>query len=147
MDYIVRELERKFLEADRFFKAVLVIGARQVGKSTMLKHLAEKQERTIVTMDDDFARELALNDPRLFFQTYKPPVLIGQAVSITLPCTHSPRAYTGLYADLCCRSKFFLFLRFDRHILFLCPGYIFRINLRKVVLHGNRNIPLGFVIC
>ena len=78
MDYIVRELERKFLEADRFFKAVLVIGARQVGKSTMLKHLAEKQKRTFVTMDDDFARELALNDPRLFFQTYKPPVLIDE---------------------------------------------------------------------
>ena len=78
MVYIKRELERKFLEADRFFKAVLVIGARQVGKSTMLKHLAEKQNRIIVTMDDDFARELALNDPRLFFQTYKPPILIDE---------------------------------------------------------------------
>ena len=78
MDYIKRELERKFLEADRFFKAVLVIGARQVGKSTMLKHLAKEQERTIVTMDDDFVRELALNDPRLFFQTYKPPILIDE---------------------------------------------------------------------
>ena len=40
MEYIDRELERKFLEMDRFFKAVLVIGARQVGKSTMLKQLA-----------------------------------------------------------------------------------------------------------
>ena len=78
MVYIQRELERKFLEADRFFKAVLVIGARQVGKSTMLKHLAFKQERTVVTMDDDFVRELALNDPRLFFQTYKPPILIDE---------------------------------------------------------------------
>ena len=78
MDYIKRELERKFLEADRFFKAVLVIGARQVGKSTMLRHLAEKQDRTVVTMDDDFVRELALNDPRLFFQTYKPPLLIDE---------------------------------------------------------------------
>lgn len=78
MVYIQRELERKFLEADRFFKAVLVIGARQVGKSTMLRHLAEKQERTVVTMDDDFVRELALNDPRLFFQTYKPPILIDE---------------------------------------------------------------------
>ena len=78
MDYIKRELERKFLEADRFFKAVLVIGARQVGKSTMLRHLAEKQDRTVVTMDDDFVRELALNDPRLFFQTYKPPILIDE---------------------------------------------------------------------
>ena len=78
MAYIQRELERKFLAADRFFKAILVIGARQVGKSTMLRHLAEEQERTIVTMDDDFVRELALHDPRLFFQTYKPPILIDE---------------------------------------------------------------------
>lgn len=78
MAYIQRELERKFLAADRFFKVILVIGARQVGKSTMLRHLAEEQERTIVTMDDDFVRELALHDPRLFFQTYKPPILIDE---------------------------------------------------------------------
>lgn len=78
MEYIKRELERKFLEADKFFKAVLVIGARQVGKSTMLKHLAKEQNRTVVSMDNDYARELALSDPRLFFQTYKPPILIDE---------------------------------------------------------------------
>jgi len=78
MDYIERELERKFLEANKFFKAVLVVGARQVGKSTMLKHLAASQNRTIVSMDNDFARELAESDPGLFFQTYKPPVLIDE---------------------------------------------------------------------
>ena len=78
MEYISRELERKFQEANRFFKAILVIGARQVGKSTMLKHLAQKEQRTIVTMDNDQARELALNDPRLFFQTYRPPILIDE---------------------------------------------------------------------
>lgn len=78
MEYIGRELERKFLEMDHFFKAILVIGARQVGKSTMLKHLAREQNRTIVTMDNDFDRELALTDPRLFFQTYKPPILIDE---------------------------------------------------------------------
>lgn len=78
MEYIQRELERKFIEMDSFFKAVLVIGARQVGKSTMLKHLAKEQNRTYVTMDDDFARELANDDPILFFQTYKPPILIDE---------------------------------------------------------------------
>ena len=78
MQYIHRELERKFLEADRFFKAVLVIGARQVGKSTMLKELAKEQNRTIVTMDNDYARDLAMSDPGLFFQTYKPPILIDE---------------------------------------------------------------------
>lgn len=78
MEYIERELERKFMEMDSFFKAILVIGARQVGKSTMLKHLAREQNRTYVTMDDDFARELANSDPVLFFQTYKPPILIDE---------------------------------------------------------------------
>ncbi len=78
MQYIHRELERKFTEASSFFKAVLVIGARQVGKSTMLKELAKGQNRTIVTMDNGFARELAQSDPELFFQTYKPPILIDE---------------------------------------------------------------------
>ena len=78
MEYIHRELERKFAEASRFFKAVLVIGARQVGKSTMLKHMAQEQHRTYVTMDNDLDRELALTDPVLFFQTYKPPILIDE---------------------------------------------------------------------
>ena len=78
MEYIHRELERKFEEANRFFKAVLVIGARQVGKSTMLKYLAQEQRRTYVSMDNDLDRELALTDPVLFFQTYKPPILIDE---------------------------------------------------------------------
>lgn len=78
MQYIHRELERKFIEASAFFKAVLVIGARQVGKSTMLKEIAKEQNRTVVTMDNEFTRELAKKDPILFFQTYKPPILIDE---------------------------------------------------------------------
>jgi predicted AAA+ superfamily ATPase len=61
-----------------FFKAVLVTGARQVGKTTMLKHLSEGQNRTYVTLDNKAARELAQADPVLFFQTYKPPILIDE---------------------------------------------------------------------
>lgn len=79
MDYIQRELERKFLSMSRVFKAVMVTGARQVGKSTMLKHLATGQNRIYVSMDNARDRELAQADPKLFFQTYKPPVLIDEA--------------------------------------------------------------------
>ena len=78
MNYIRRELERKFIQMDKFFKAVLVTGARQVGKTTMLRHLAEGTDRTYVSLDDLMARELAQTDPALFFQTYKPPVLIDE---------------------------------------------------------------------
>lgn len=78
MTYITREIERKFLKANTFFKAILVTGARQVGKTTMLKHLCENTDRTYVTLDNMMARELAKNDPVLFFQTYKPPILIDE---------------------------------------------------------------------
>ncbi len=78
MTYIKRALERKFLHMSSFFKAVLVTGARQVGKTTMLKHLAQGQNRTYVTMDNTMARILAQTDPVLFFQTYKPPIIIDE---------------------------------------------------------------------
>lgn len=78
MNYITREVERKFKQMDGFFKVVLVTGARQVGKTTMLKHLAQGTNRTYVTLDDLMARELAQNDSALFFQIYKPPVLIDE---------------------------------------------------------------------
>ena len=78
MAYIKRELERKFIKMSGFFKAVLVTGARQVGKTTMMKHLAEGTGRTYVTLDNTLARDLAKRDPVLFFQTYKPPILIDE---------------------------------------------------------------------
>ncbi|MDO4556616.1 MAG: ATP-binding protein [Lachnospiraceae bacterium] len=78
MKYMKRALERKFSRMSTFFKAVLVTGARQVGKTTMLKHLAAEQDRTYVTMDNTMARLLAKSDPVLFFQTYKPPIIIDE---------------------------------------------------------------------
>lgn len=78
MKYIHRSLERKFSRMSSFFKAVLVTGARQVGKTTMLRHLAEGENRTYVTLDNLMARNLAKTDPVLFFQTYKPPIIIDE---------------------------------------------------------------------
>jgi predicted AAA+ superfamily ATPase len=78
MNYIKRYAERKFLHLNSFFKAVLVTGARQVGKTTMLRHLAEGEDRTYVSLDNIAARNLAIGDPDLFFQTYKLPILIDE---------------------------------------------------------------------
>jgi len=61
-----------------FFKVLLVTGARQVGKTTMLKYLSEGQRRTYVSLDNMGARNLAKSDPVLFFQTYKPPIIIDE---------------------------------------------------------------------
>lgn len=78
MAYIERELERKFIKLNKVFKAILLTGARQVGKTTMLKQLAKDEKRTFVTMDDIQNRTLAQSDPKLFFQMYKPPILIDE---------------------------------------------------------------------
>ncbi|MDO5140683.1 MAG: ATP-binding protein [Eubacteriales bacterium] len=78
MEYIHREIERKVLKMSKVFKAVMVTGARQVGKTTMLRQLAHDENRSYVSMDDARNRELARNDPGLFFQMFKPPILIDE---------------------------------------------------------------------
>ena len=110
MKYIRRELERKFLAMNAVFKAVMVTGARQVGKSTMLKELAAGEERTYVNLDNSRDRELAKRDPGLFFQVYKPPILIDEAQKapelfeyIKLLCDESDR--TGLFWHTGSESK------------------------------------------
>ena len=78
MQYVKRTMERKFLHMNNFFKAVLVTGARQTGKTTMLRRLAEGTNRAYVSMDNIAQRGLAKADPVLFFQTYKPPLIIDE---------------------------------------------------------------------
>ena len=68
--YIHRHLEPKFLKMSNFFKVVLVTGARQVGKTTMLKHLSEN--RTYVSLDDIDTLTLAKENPKLFFMRFEP---------------------------------------------------------------------------
>jgi predicted AAA+ superfamily ATPase len=78
MGYIHRYLEQKFLDASDFFKAVLVTGQRQTGKTTMLKHLAEGQNRAYISLDNPAERELAQRDPAYFLQIHKPPLIIDE---------------------------------------------------------------------
>lgn len=75
--YIQRHLENQVMEASKFYPVVMVCGQRQVGKSTMLNQIKEK-ERRYVTLDDGNARRLAEKDPELFFETYGYPLLIDE---------------------------------------------------------------------
>jgi len=75
--YIKRAAEEIIKRTAATFPVLLVTGPRQVGKSTLLSHLAEP-ERKIVTLDDPDIRYLAKTDPALFMQRYTPPVLIDE---------------------------------------------------------------------
>lgn len=54
------------------FPVVMVCGARQVGKTTLLKEFAQKNgEINYVTLDYPNVRELAKSDPAFFLKQYK----------------------------------------------------------------------------
>lgn len=73
--YVSRTLEA-FVASCRF-PVLMVCGARQVGKTTLLKH-ASQSDRTYVTLDDPLVQSLAREDPALFMQRFAPPVLIDE---------------------------------------------------------------------
>ena len=92
--YITRNIEQTINRISNQFKVLLLTGARQVGKTTLLKHMAQGSGRTYVTLDDLAVRSLALSDPALFLQRYTPPLLIDEI-------QYAPQllSYIKMYAD------------------------------------------------
>ena len=80
MEYISRHMENKILKLSKSYSAILLTGPRQAGKTTMLRLLAERENigREYVSLDDLNTRDMAKNDPTLFLQLHKPPVLIDE---------------------------------------------------------------------
>lgn len=78
--YIQRHMERIVTELTQQYPVIMIVGPRQVGKTTMLEHLMaeEGRGRKNVTLDDLTERELAKTDPKMFFQLHKPPLLIDE---------------------------------------------------------------------
>lgn len=74
--YIDRHLNSSFLANCKNFPVMLLTGPRQVGKTMFLRQIDPK--RTYVTLDTPRERGLAKEDPELFLQTFKPPVLIDE---------------------------------------------------------------------
>lgn len=75
--YIKRAMEAAILKTSDTFPVLLLTGPRQVGKTTILRHLAGP-ERSYVTLDDPDVRFLAKNDPALFMQRYAAPIIIDE---------------------------------------------------------------------
>lgn len=74
--YIKRAMEDILLWADRTFKAVLLTGARQTGKSTVLNTLFT--DRKSITFDDAYLEEQAKRNPEMFLQLNPPPITMDE---------------------------------------------------------------------
>lgn len=75
--YYERTIEAVIKKINQTFPVLVVTGPRQVGKTTLLTRIAEK-DRTVVSLDNPTIRAFAKRDPELFLQRYAPPVLIDE---------------------------------------------------------------------
>lgn len=76
MEYIKRSIEDVVEKASKDFKVVLLTGARQTGKSTLLKRLFENYKQ--ISFDDMFLEEQAKNNPEMFLTLNSPPIIMDE---------------------------------------------------------------------
>ncbi len=104
MSYIPRHLEDRFLSLSKTWSAILLTGPRQSGKSTMLKELAKRENigRSYVSLDDLTNRAAAIEDPKLFLELHRPPIIIDEIqyapelftyIKIHIDNSHTPGDY------------------------------------------------------
>ena len=76
MEYIRRSIEDIVLKSEKTFKSILVTGARQTGKSTVLQKLFP--EKKYVPVDDPFIEEQAVEQPEMFMMLNPPHVIYDE---------------------------------------------------------------------
>jgi predicted AAA+ superfamily ATPase len=76
--YIPRAIEPVIRSISQEYPALLLTGPRQVGKTTMLRHLMAGTGRTYLSLDDLDIRKSANEDPKRFLARYEPPLLIDE---------------------------------------------------------------------
>jgi len=76
MDYKIRHIEKKVLSAAKAFKVLLVLGARQVGKSTLLRYLFP--DTAMFVFDSILDPYKVRTDPDLFLDLHPSPLLLDE---------------------------------------------------------------------
>lgn len=76
MIYRKRGIEERLLSFARHFKVILLTGARQVGKSTLLAHLFPEARRFVFDPLQDLYG--ARRDPDLFLDQFPPPLILDE---------------------------------------------------------------------
>jgi len=74
--HIKRHIEQAVLDRAKMKGAIVVTGARQTGKTTLIETL--KPDIPTVTFDDLLIRRRAIAEPSTFFDFYPPPIFIDE---------------------------------------------------------------------
>lgn len=76
--FIIRHAEKSINELAKQFPSVLVTGARQTGKTTLLKSICEKKKIGSLSFDDPTEESSATNDPKAFLEFHKSPFMFDE---------------------------------------------------------------------
>ena len=79
--YKERHIDAAIRRADKGFKAILLTGARQTGKSTLFKHMFG--DIPYITFDNSVVLEEVKREPGLFFRNNPLPVVLDEVQYIT----------------------------------------------------------------
>lgn len=76
IEYRPRHIEKQLIEFRKSFKVILVTGARQVGKSTLIKHVFPEMKAIVFDpLEDLFG---ARRDPDLFLDNFPSPLILDE---------------------------------------------------------------------
>jgi len=69
-------MEQTLQKLEKMFAVVFVAGARQVGKTTLLREM--KPDVRYITLDDPLVLQSAIEETGTFFRVHPPPILIDE---------------------------------------------------------------------
>ena len=78
MDFIIRHAEKTIERLSSSFPAVLITGARQTGKTTLLKKSTDSKNIQYLTFDDPLEEESTRNDPQTFLEFHPFPFIFDE---------------------------------------------------------------------
>ena len=75
--YLPRKAEKEILDLAAFFPAVVIVGPRQVGKTSLARHIANQLARPSLYIDLEIPEERALlSEPSLFLEQHREETVI-----------------------------------------------------------------------
>ena len=78
MKSIIRHAEKTIIRIASEYPAVLVTGARQTGKTTLLKKITEQKSVPYLSFDDPAEELSAKNDAKTFTEFHQPPFIFDE---------------------------------------------------------------------
>ena len=113
-------MESYFALATSQFPVLLLTGARQVGKTSFLRHISGN-DRGCVTLDDPLILELTKNDLALFMQRFPPPVQIDEIQYAPDVVVHTLSDRTNSLESQCSSDRLLVTCIYDNSSVNLIP--------------------------